>query len=296
MLLQPDCISCILAMSISLIRKLPLDEKQIKELYTKILTFPELRGLKWDVTSPEVIEGVMKKITDTLGDPDPYRAEKTALNTTLMERYDFFKEIVESDPDPLYTAVKLAIFGNAIDFMVPGGTADVETVVRKQLETHLPHEDFSIFKEKLEAVKTVLYLGDNAGEIVMDRLLIETILKRCDLELTYVVRSVPTLNDATMNEAVEVGMDKVTRVIENGIDGPLPGTILHRCSDEVKELFDRADLIVSKGGGNYDSLGEETEYLDKITFMLLSKCYPYNRNFGKEHFQPIIASGAATIQ
>ena len=289
MLLQPDCIACILKMSISLLRKLPLNEEHVKRLYTEILEFPALKGQDWNITGPEIIEQVMIKIVDAVEDGDPFSSEKIRLNKTLLDRYQSFESMVTDSDDPLYTAVKLAIIGNAIDFMVPRGVVDVEKTIREKLEHPLSQEWFFPFKTNLEASKSILYFGDNAGEVVLDKLLIETIKKRYDKEITFVVRSAPTLNDVTMKEAVFVGMDRVVRVIENGIDGPLPGTILNRCSDEIRALVEKVDLIISKGGGNYDSLGEERNYLNKIIFMLLSKCYPYNQIFGVDMFYPILS-------
>lgn len=290
MLLQPDCIPCILKMAISLIRKLPLDEEQVKKLYTEVLEIPALKGPDWDALGPEIIEQVMIKITDTVDDQDPFALEKERLNRTLMERYPFFQKLVADSADPLYTAVKLAITGNAIDFMVPRGTLNIEKTIQEQLENSLSREGFADFKGKLKAAESILYFGDNSGEVVLDKLLIETIKQRYRTEITFVVRSVPTLNDVTLNEATYVDLDQVARVVENGIDGPLPGTILNRCSTEVRGLAEQADLVISKGGGNYDSLGEEKKYLSKIIFMFLSKCFPYNRDFGVDLFQPIIAA------
>jgi hypothetical protein len=102
---------------------------------------------------------------------------------------------------------------------------------------------------------------------------------------------VPTLNDATLREAKAVGIDRIATVIENGIDGPLPGTILSRCSDEVNELVRQSDLIISKGGGNFDTLDEERKHLDKkISFLMLSKCAPHFDHFGVKLFHPILAN------
>ena len=99
------------------------------------------------------------------------------------------------------------------------------------------------------------------------------------------------MNDATLKEARSVGIDKIVRVIENGIDGPLPGTVLRRCSQEVNDLVRRSDLIVSKGGGNFDTLDEERMKIKKkISFLLLSKCEPYYRHFGVEIYNPILAN------
>jgi hypothetical protein len=106
-----------------------------------------------------------------------------------------------------------------------------------------------------------------------------------------VVRSVPTLNDATLKEAKSIGMDKIVKVIENGIDGPLPGTMLSRCSKEVNDFVRQSDLIISKGGGNFDTLDEDRKHLSKkISFLLLSKCDPHFKNFGVNLYQPIIAN------
>ncbi|MEJ2716836.1 MAG: ARMT1-like domain-containing protein [Deltaproteobacteria bacterium] len=100
---------------------------------------------------------------------------------------------------------------------------------------------------------------------------------------------IPTLNDVTLLEAKQVRMDESARVIENGIDGPVPGTLLARCSQEMRALVQDADLIISKGGGNFDSLDEEEVVASKICFMLLSKCVPYREHFGTELTHPILS-------
>ena len=136
-----------------------------------------------------------------------------------------------------------------------------------------------------------MYFGDNAGEIVFDKLLIKTIKKAYDTEIFLVVRSSPALNDVTLNDARSVGIDEAVTLIANGIDGPLPGTILRRCSERINELVNKSDLIISKGGGNFDTLEEEPDHLkDKIIFMLLSKCHPYYEYFGVPLHQPILAT------
>jgi len=288
MLLQPDCIPCILKMSISLIRKLPLEETRVKELYSEILEIPALRGRHWNVTSPEIIELVMHKINLAAGDPDPFYAEKAEINKRLTKMVPFIKGLIHQADDPVYVAVKLAIIGNSIDFMTPRAASGLETTLTQKLETELSGKRFTAFKQKLTQSKLLLYLGDNAGEIVFDKILIETVREHYDPKIVFIVRNVPTLNDATLKEARSVGIDQTAKVISNGIDGPLPSTQLKRCSAEVRELAGRADLIISKGGGNFDCLHEELNDLPNITFMLISKCWPYNNYFGKELYQPIL--------
>ncbi len=291
MLLKPDCISCILKMTITSIRKLQLDEDSVKELYSKILENPALRGFDWDITSPEVIEDVWKKITKRMHDPDPFYLEKSNQNKNVMALYPFLEKMVHADSDPLYPAVKLAILGNSLDFMVADTTLTFENSIKDRINVPLSNENYSKFKHRLQSSKHIIYFGDNAGEIVFDKLFIETIKKLYNLEIVFVVRSVPTLNDATIKEARSVGMDKIVKVIENGIDGPLPGTVLKRCSNEVNDLVRQSDLIISKGGGNFDTLDEERKHLKKkISFLLLSKCDPQYKTFGVKLYQPILAN------
>ena len=256
----------------------------------RVLKIPSLRGLYWDITSPEVIELVMEKIVDAMDDPDPFYSLKVQQNKRMMELEPHLKELLNEASDPLYLAMKLAILGNAIDLMIPDTPVEVETAIQKRLEeTRVPVEGFLQFKKRLYGSELVLYLGDNSGEVVVDKLLIETIKEEKDLEIIFVVRSIPTLNDATLNEAKMVGIDEMTPVLENGIDGPLPGTITSRCSSEVRDLLQRADLIISKGGGNFDTLEEEKDFYN-ITFLLLSKCIPYYSYFQTELHKPILAN------
>ena len=290
MLIKPDCIPCISKMSISAIRKLTSDENIIKELLCEILEIPSLRGLCWDITSPEVIELVMEKIVEAMDDPDPFRSLKAQQNERMLELEPHLKGLLNEAPDPLCLAVKLAILGNAIDLMTPDTPVEVEATIQKMLEeAHIPAERFLEFKKKLYESELVLYFGDNSGEVAIDKLLIETVKEEKDLEIIFVVRSIPALNDATLSEAKMVGIDKVTSVIENGIDGPLPGTITSRCSSEVRDLLQHADLIISKGRGNFDTLEEDKDSYN-IAFLLLSKCLPYYNYFQTELHQPILAN------
>jgi uncharacterized protein with ATP-grasp and redox domains len=278
-------------MSVAALRQLPLDENTIRELTAEILEIPALRGLDWDTTSAEVIEDVWRKIVKRTGSPDPFRLAKSNQNTKIMDLYPILKPMVKEAADPLNMAVKLAILGNSIDLMVADSAVTLENSIKDRVDAPLPLDIYSAFKQQLRASKRLVYFGDNAGEIVFDKLLIETIKELHSPEIVFVVRSVPTLNDATLTEARSIGMDNIVRVIENGIDGPLPGTVLDRCSNEVTDLVLRSDLIISKGGGNFDTLDEEREHLQKkISFLLLSKCEPYYRHFGVEIYQPILAN------
>ena len=291
MLIKPDCIPCMLKMTISALKKLPIDENSLKALYAEILEIPAFRGLLYDITSAEVIEDVWKKIVKKIDSSDPFYLEKSNQNKKIMDLYPFFEKMVNEAADPLYLAVKLSILGNSMDLMVADPSLTVERSIADKVKLPLSDENYSKFRKQLQATQHLLIFGDNAGEIVFDKLLIETIKKIYQPEITFVVRSVPTLNDATFEEAKTVGIDKIAAVIENGIDGPLPGTVLNRCSSKVNDLVRQSDLIISKGGGNFDTLDEERKRLNKnISFLLLSKCEPYYRHFGIQIYQPILAN------
>ena len=291
MLLEADCVPCILRMAVAALRQLPLDENIIRELCTEILEIPALRGLDWNKTSAAVIEDIWRKIVKKIGSSDPFRLLKSNQNQKIMDLYPFFEKMVNEAADPLYLAVKLSILGNSMDLMVADPSLTVERSIADKVKLPLSDENYSKFRKQLQATQHLLIFGDNAGEIVFDKLLIETIKKIYQPEIAFVVRSVPTLNDATFDEAKTVGIDEIATVIENGIDGPLPGTVLNRCSSKVNDLVRQSDLIISKGGGNFDTLDEERKHLNKnISFLLLSKCEPYYRHFGVQIYQPILAN------
>lgn len=289
MFLKPDCIPCILNMSLSYLRKLSVAEEEVTKIYSDILTLRPLRGELWDITSPEVIAPIMKKIMVAVGSNDPFAAEKEKQNRKMLALYPELQKMVKTAAHPLRTAAHLACLGNAIDVMLVSGTEDIQKIIRKQLARPLPRNAFEILEKRIMSCAHLLYFGDNAGEIVLDRLFIETIRERHDTDIAFVVRSVPTLNDATLKDSEQTGLASLVPVMENGIDGPVPGTLLDRCSEEVQGLFQKTDLIISKGGGNFDTLDELPEKSkSKISYLLLSKCRPYQEHFGVGLQRPIL--------
>ncbi len=289
MLLQPDCISCIYKASLSAIRQLTSDADQIKAVVSEIMQSPTLSDPDWELTSPEVFESALAKISSVFNTSDPFHVMKKRQNERAMALYPWLKTLVEESKNRLGTASHLAIIGNSLDVIWAGGTVEVEPLIRQQLSNPALYDRFLNLEKRIREARLVLILGDNAGEIVFDRLFIETLKSIFDVKVVFVVRSVPTLNDATAKEATAVGLDEVARIVENGIDGPLPGTVLARCSEQLRKLTEEADLILSKGGGNFDSLEEETHLHDKILFMLMTKCVPSCGYFGTKMYDPILS-------
>ena len=204
-------------------------------------------------------------VRDTLGTDDPYREAKRRDNDRVIALLPALRERVESSSDPLLAAVRLAAAGNAIDLAVRS-TVDLDRAIEKGLEESEGMVDYPLLKKRLARGGDVLYLGDNAGEIVFDRLVVEQ-LGGLGARVTFAVRGRPILNDATEDNAAYVGMDDVAEVISSGSDGP--GTTLHGCRPEFLDAFRRASLILSKGQGNFEGLSDEPA---PLFFLLMVKC------------------------
>ena len=177
------------------------------------------------------------------------------------------KEIVQSSSNPLKTAAEICIAGNVIDFG-PSATHDIEKAVEEVLSTKKTHFDWKAFKENLDKTDEILFLADNAGETVFDRVLIEEMGKK----VVYAVKSGPAMNDALVDDAVASGLEGLVEIVENG--SPTSGTQLRRCSEEFLALYRNADMIISKGQANFETLVGETRhifFLFKVKCNLLSK-------------------------
>lgn len=287
MRIKPECIPCILTMSIAAMSRLTDNTDMIRDFTTKILEIQSLRGANWDLTAPEIVETILLHIADIVKTPDPFGPLKAEQNLHAMQLYPWIREQVLTAPDPLYLAVNLAILGNSIDAMKYQESMDIKSLIQDRLESPVSRDVYLQFRQKIKNSKRIAYLGDNSGEIFFDKVLIET-LKKENIDIVLILRSEPTLNDVTIAEQGTAGMDKMVSVIENGIDGPLPGTMLARCSNEVRRIIQKADLIISKGGGNFDSLDEEHALNKDVSFMLIAKCLPYCRQFNAKLNEPVL--------
>lgn len=201
-----------------------------------------------------------------MGDADPYREIKDQSNAFALRLYPLFREKARASGDSLGAALRLAIAGNVIDYGASRHVSEalMSATIENALDAPLDAARVQEFREAVEAADTILYLADNAGEIVFDRLLLEHLpLDR----VTVAVRGTPTINDATMADARTAGLTDVLRVIDNGSD--VPGTALAECSAEFQRAFAQADLIIAKGQGNLETLLGCSQ---RICFLLLCKC------------------------
>jgi len=236
---------------------------EAKEQFTQGLL--KVLNDKWfDISAPDCardIQELYRMITD---DPDPYKEVKQISNDTVLEMYSDLEKQVRTSDNPFITALKLAIAGNIIDYAVHDH-CDLPGTIEKVLTSDFAVDHTPQLAEALLKAKKVLYIGDNAGEIVFDKLLIS---EMGHPGMTFSVRGAPAINDATMEDAEYTGMTAVTRVISNGHDAPT--TILKRTGEEFRKCYDEADLIISKGQGNLEGLIGEND--SRIFFLLMVKC------------------------
>ncbi len=275
MKIWPDCIPCIMKMSLGIAYLVIQDKGQVEKFLNQILKLKYFRGEDWEVTSPEVIKQVWLMLLEVAGEADPMKEIKKEQNRKALELYAVAKKTVLESHDPLLETIKLAIAGNSIDAMVNVEGEAPEKILKRWGQLEINIENLNRLKKRLKKARKLVYLGDNCGEIVFDKLLIEVLRKLYPLEIIFVTRTLPIMNDATFQDALSVGIEEVAQMMENGTPEPLPGTFLKMISRELRAEIESSDLVISKGGGNYDSLTEENEMEGKISFLLTAKCHPY---------------------
>jgi len=244
--------------------------------------------LALNATPPEIAQHVYRIVHEITGNNDPYLEAKRCANKSAMSLYARMKDMVDDSNETLETACKLAIAGNAIDLGAHADYGSMYSIIEDSLGYQLDQEKYRKFKERVEKSSLILYLADNAGEIVFDRILIEQLLQIKKSKIVFVVREEPIINDATLDDALQVGLNKVATIISNGSDAP--ATILSQCSSKMLSYYRAADLIISKGQGNYESLSDRS---GNIFFLFKVKCTVIARDSGYDLDSPVLISSTA---
>ena len=265
-----DCFPCFMQQTLRAARIATNDETKIKKLLDEVGMM--LKDIPMENTPPETGNIIYKKIAEITGNNDPYKKIKEQNINEVLKLYPKLKEIVKNSEDKLLTAVRLAIAGNVIDLGM-----DKEFNIVKDVEKILKQDfaifDYEQFKRHLDLHNEILYIGDNAGEAVFDKILIEELPH----SVTYVVREIPIINDVTIDEAKYIGLDKVAKIISSGTTAP--GTILNLCNDNFIKKFNDASMIISKGQGNYEGLSDVKR---SVFFLLKAKCPIIAHHIGVE--------------
>jgi damage-control phosphatase, subfamily I len=265
-----DCIPCFFSQALDTARIAGVDEKNQKKILDEIAG--KLPDISFDFSPPRMGKNIYNIVRKYSGKDDPLEKIKEKSNNLALSIYSQLESKVFASNNPVLTAVELSIAGNIIDY---GVSRQVD--VKKEVENILNREVNSMnkgmfhyeeFERKLASSKNILILGDNTGEIVFDKLFIETVKAEYkEKKIIYAVREKPVINDATMKDAEACGLDKVCEVISSGSDAP--GTVMSLCSEKFLEVYNNADMVISKGQGNLESLSQEKR---EIFFLLMAKC------------------------
>ncbi|MEA3492986.1 MAG: ARMT1-like domain-containing protein [Candidatus Margulisiibacteriota bacterium] len=274
-----DCIPCFFRQALDAARMAGADETVQKKVLDELARL--VPGLALEASPPEIGREIYALVAKISGEKDPFLKVKKKSNELALGFYPKLKKRVKGSSDPLLTAVELAIAGNIIDYGVKN-SLDIEKETAKIFSEDEEIEkaesksvfDYLSFGKAAKSNPSILYLADNAGEVVFDRVLIEELF-RMGKKITYVVKESPVINDALREDAVGCGIDKVATIISSGSDAP--GTVLKYCSPEFIQIFNQAKMIISKGQGNFEALSEEK---NPIFFLFRAKCPVVARDIG----------------
>lgn len=268
-----DCFICFMNLALNIARRTGDDEQREKLILEKVAGL--LPTFSLDARPPEmayVVNNVVKEVT---GVEDPFEEDKRESNRIALGIAPEVRGLIRAADDPLLSAIEFSIAGNSID-LGANHDLDLDNTLREIVEDEVMRiktEDPSRFRleelrESLRNSSSLLYLADNAGEIVFDMLLIELIREEYPgIEITVAVRNSPIINDATMKDAEEIGLTSLVRVISSGSD--TAGTLMEMCTPEFRELFYSADTVIGKGQGNFETLSD----IDRKVFLLFkTKC------------------------
>ncbi len=258
-----DCIPCLIRQTLNAVRLATSDEKVHISVLREVLKAVSIMDL--DLCPPLMGQQIHRLIREQTGSRGPYKSVKDLCNRYSLALFPELEAMIRASENPFESAVRLAIAGNIIDF--GANIAVDQTVIGDTIAASLSEPlvgDVHALEDAVLSAPKILYLGDNTGEIVFDRLLIARLPTG---RVTFAVRGGPIINDATMEDAIAIGMTDLAPVIANGSDAP--GTILDQCSDSFKHAFRAADLIIAKGQGNYETLSGNRK---RIFFLLKAKC------------------------
>lgn len=266
MTIDEACVGCIINQSVKVANAIHASASLAEELKSTVTKMSET--FSYNDAPPEIASYVYEKMALIANKADLYDEVKELSTKKALSFVPLLEKELSNSKDKLLTATKIAIAGNVIDL-----AAEVEFDLHEELEkifhTDFAHDDFALFEEKLKSAKSVLVIGDNVGEHIFDYMLIETLSKLYpETKFFYMVRGNPIINDVTMKEAIEAGFEKICEVVDSGVN--TPGFTYNRANGYSKELFDRADLVISKGMGNYECMSPS--HRRDICFLLKVKC------------------------
>ncbi len=274
-----DCIPCMTASLLRIMQNNHYSDDQKTHVMRKILEF--LARVDYRQSPPALSREMFRMVRNELALSDLYRNVKDAGNREMLAMYPRFREKIRLSEYPLQTAMRLAVAGNVIDFG-PQHRLHVMDTIDKVLNAQFAVDDSELLIKDLKKAGMVLYVGDNCGEIVLDKLFIETMNHP---NIYFAVRNAPVINDATLDDARSIGLDQRVKMLTTGDDAP--GAVWETASQEFKEAVRHADVIISKGQGNLEGL-MDVDF--NIYFLLVVKCDHIGRRIGARRGDYVVKS------
>jgi len=276
MKIDEACIGCIINQSVRVADALHASESLSNELTSTVTDMS--KTFSFNDTPPEIASYVYEKMAQIANKKDLYDEVKEISTKKALSFVPYLEEKLKNSTDKLLTATKIAVAGNVID-LAAAVEFDLKEELDKIFDTPFAYNNFDLLQKKLHSAKTVLLIGDNVGEHIFDCLYIKTLKKLYpNAVYFYMVRGNPIINDVTMKEALEAGFDEICEVVDSGVN--TPGFVYGRANDYSRDLFDRADLIISKGMGNYECMNDS--HRREICFLLKVKCEVVAASLKKE--------------
>lgn len=260
------CVECIINQSVKVANAIDADEVLSNKLTSTVREMS--KDFSFNNNPPEIASYVYEKMADIANKTDLYDEVKALSTIKALSFIPLVKEKIDTSNNKLLTATKTAVAGNVID-LAAAVEFDLEDELKKIYDVDFAYDNFSKLEDELQKAKKVLVIGDNVGEHIFDYVYIETLIELYpSIKFSYMVRGNPIINDVTMKEAKEAGFDKLCNLVDSGVN--TPGFTYNRANDGSKQLFDEADLVISKGMGNYECMSPS--HRKNICFLLKVKC------------------------
>lgn len=264
--IQPDCIVCLFNQSLKVTKLLKLDDAESKKILDS--TAQILIDHDMAYTPPQIAKKIYQSISDITGEEDPVALSK---EHATQEALKVDTSFIQTIPD----ALKLSVIGNVIDFGAQE-QFDLGEMIQSHFHRSFGIDDFPVFEKELKDAKELVLIGDNVGEHIFDKVLIETIKKHYNVEVYYFVRGKPIINDVTLKEAW--ALQECAHIVDTGV--ATPGYDLAEANARSKAIFDRADIVLAKGMGNFESLYQTAQR--SVYFLFVVKCTVVAQAIGKE--------------
>ena len=266
MTIDDACVACIINQSARVADAIGASQTLSNELTSTVTQMS--KDFSYKNNPPEIASYVYEKMAQIANKTDLYDEVKELSTKKALSFVPLLKDELSTSDNKLLTATKIAVAGNVID-LAAAVEFDLEEELSKIFHTEFAHNDFDMLKEKLETAQSVLVIGDNVGEHIFDYVFIQTLKELYPhVKYSYMVRGNPIINDVTIKEAKEAGFDKLCELVDSGVN--TPGFTYNRANSYSKELFDSADLVISKGMGNYECMSPS--HRKNICFLLKVKC------------------------